>query len=215
MRRKKTSAKTKPKKTGVKRYFFEGLIVLLPITLTVYLIYLMIKATYRMLSFVIDFLPDVLKNIPYINAVTIVAAILIIFLLIVLIGLFTKTFLGRGIGKLIDTIIQKLPGVNFLYKSLKQLFQVFFSFQEQDRFSRSVLIQYPHPGIWSIAFLTGDASKSFSPDKEKKYYTVFMPSTPNPTTGFMMVVPKEDVILLDVPIEEAIKVLMSGGLLKK
>lgn len=205
----------KKSKHPIRNYFVEGLLVLLPLSLTAYLIYFLIKQAARLLSFATKFLPADWQNIGYINVLIDIGAIIAIFLLILLIGLLAKTFIGKGIGKIIGWIINRVPGINFLYKSLRQLFKTFFSFQEADRFSRSILIQYPHKGIWSIAFLTGEAPKTISPDKKKEYYTVFMPSTPNPTTGFMMIIPKKDVILLDIPIEEAIKILMSGGLIKK
>ena len=207
--------KKEHKKTSthsIRNYFIEGLVVLLPLSLTFYAIFVIFRWLEKSLSFTVRFLPQQFHNVVYLQVLVEIAAFIIILIFILFMGWLAKTVLGRGIGQLLESIIHKLPGINSLYKALKQLFRTFVSYNG-NRYSKAVLIQYPQKDIWSIAFLTSEAKESIKPNKKKEYYTVFMPSTPNPTTGFLMIVPKKDVILLDISIEETIKILMSGGLL--
>ncbi len=204
--------KPAPRKAG--NLFLEGLVVLMPLSLSVYVVYLLVNWTRNFLSFTLRFLPQSYQHVAWLQIVVEIAAVIVIVLFIILIGWFTKTVIGKFFGRTLESIIQKLPFISSLYKALKQLFKTFVSYKGTE-FSRAVLIQYPHPGIWSIAFLTSEATGEIKPDKRKEYYTVFMPSTPNPTTGFVMIIPKKDVKLLDISIEEAVKIVMSGGLIQK
>ncbi len=194
--------------------FLEGLVVLMPLSLSIYVIYLLISWTRARLAFTLHMLPPQFQDVFWVKILLEIAVIILIVLFIYFMGWLTSTFIGKAFGRFIESIINRLPIINSLYRALKQLFKTFVSYQD-NQYSKAVLIQYPHPNIWAIAFLTSEAPLKLSPEKKNDYYTVFMPSTPNPTTGFFMIVAKKDVIVLDISIEEAIKVIMSGGLLNK
>lgn len=216
--RKRSKPKKVKKPNRLLKSFFEGLLVLLPLSLTIYIFYIIFRFIYRTLSFIPDF---IVEQIPSIQTwglageiiFTIVALILALFV-IVLFGAIGKTFIGRAFGRFIERIINNLPGIKGVYNAFKKLLGFIFGDHEQN-YSAVVLIQYPHPGVWSIAFVTSETSPELKPDDNEDYYTVFMPSTPNPTTGFVMIIPKKDVILTDISIDTAFKTLISGGILKE
>lgn len=208
----RSESKNTPRKA--RNLLLEGLVVLMPLSLSAYVVYLLINWTRNLLGIVLQVLPAAYQEISWVKILVEVSAVLVIVLLIMLMGWLTQTVIGRFLGRTIESLIQRLPGINSLYKALKQLFKTFVSYKGNE-FSRAVLIQYPHPGMWSLAFLTSEAAAAIKPDKRREYYTVFMPSTPNPTTGFVMIVPKKDAVLLDISIEEAIRIIMSGGLIQK
>lgn len=195
--------------------FFQGLLILIPLYLTVYVVYLLIRTVYRFLSFaqrLVPLFPESWQAFRYTDPILTVVTFVVVFLLIVLIGVLAKTLFGKGFLRTIEGVIKGLPGINSLYLSLKQLVRTIFPKNKEQSFMGVVLVRYPHPGSWSIAFQTGEAPESISPDKRKDFIAVFMPSTPNPTTGFVMIVPKSDVKYLKISIEDAFKIIMSGGL---
>ncbi len=210
------SDKKKPFGTRLLNSFLQGLLLLLPIYLTFYIVYIIFRMVYRFLAVsrrLIPLFPDAWQHFRYIDLILTVIAFIVILLLITLIGALAKTLFGKGTMKLIERIIKKLPGINTLYKSLKQLINTVFPKNQGQSFTGVVYVRYPHRDSWSIAFLTSEVPEALRPDRRKDYIAVFMPSTPNPTTGFVMIVPRKDVIVIDIPIEEAFKIIMSGGLI--
>ncbi|HPO49925.1 MAG TPA: DUF502 domain-containing protein [Spirochaetota bacterium] len=199
----------------IQRTFFEGLVALLPLTLTVYITYYLIKFFYKIFSFGIPLLPEPFRDIFYFDFIIVVITVIIFFLLVFIIGFVTKTFLGRFIEKLIENAFISLPFVKVIYKAIKQLFTLFFSKEEGTKYSKIVLIEFPYKGKWAIAFLTGKCNDKFSPDKKKEYYTVFLPTTPNPTSGYLFILPKEDMIETQLTMDEALKLILSGGIIKE
>nr|WP_326520982.1 DUF502 domain-containing protein [Leptothoe kymatousa] len=129
-------------------------------------------------------------------------------LAILLIGLMARNIAGRWLLDLGERILQSIPLAGSVYKTLKQLLETVLK-DTKSKFRRVVLVEYPRRGIWAIAFVTSSAT-SLTPDSSM--LSVFVPTTPNPTSGWYAVVPETDVVSLDISIEEAFKVLLSGGI---
>lgn len=130
--------------------------------------------------------------------------------LIFLIGFMTRIYLGQRMVKLVEWLFNLIPGVSMLYKGVKQVFEQLVG-KGHKIFERVVLIEYPRKGIYSIAFVTGPA-EYFNPIVNKKMFYVFVVTTPNPTSGFFMMVLEEEMIPTDLGIEEAMKMAISGGI---
>ena len=129
-----------------------------------------------------------------------------------IIGYFTKNLFGRQIVRALEGWVDRMPVVRSIYNALKQIVETILS-QTQSSFQNACLIEYPRRGLWSIAFVatqtTGEIPRRAG---KQELISVFLPSTPNPTTGFLLFVPAEDVVLLDMTLEEAAKMVISAGL---
>lgn len=194
--------------------FLEGIIIFLPLSLTILLIIQSSKIIYHLFSFVFKFLPVAYRDHVFIRSGTVLLAIISLILLILLIGLLIKTWLGKALEKIIDGMIEKIPFFNAIYKALKQFFQIFLD-PKSNHFYKVVMVEYPRKGCWSMGFLTNSDGGKYITSSSEEMCTVFVPSTPNPSTGFLIMVPVHDIIVLEMSVETALKFLMSGGILGK
>ena len=148
-----------------------------------------------------DVIPDT-----YINIAVVIASILILILLFYLIGSLGQFLIGRKLITIGETVLMKIPFVGTIYSATKQVIQSFS--QNNAAFKSVVFIEFPRPGFFCLAFVTG-----YINDREgKKYYKVFIPTTPNPTTGYFEIIPAEEVRETDISIEEGFKIIISGGI---
>jgi uncharacterized membrane protein len=132
-----------------------------------------------------------------------------------MLGFFTANLVGRKLVEVGETILDRMPLVRSLYKGLKQVFETLFS-ESGSSFRKVGLIEFPSPGMWSLVFISQPAGSQIAarlPSPEE-HLSVFMPCTPNPTTGFFFYVPRQRVIELDIPVEAAAKLVMSAGLIQ-
>lgn len=186
--------------------FFRGLITLLPLLITIWLLF-----------FFYNFLDGIFGNI-----ITIFVGhhipglgLLLIILLILFTGMISPLIVGRRIIDYGDSLIKKLPVVKSIYSSVKQVNDVLFMEKDTKAFNRACLIEYPRQGIWSVGFVTSDAAAEIEKKSgQSKMINVFIANTPTPATGFLIVVPSKDVLLLDMKIDDAFKYVISGGVLK-
>lgn len=187
-----------------RKYFITGLLVILPLWITVYILWLLMGITGSMVS-------PILKMV-FIGKISILTIRILSFIislfLIWLLGLIAANIIGKKMLVGIENIIRKMPFVKDVYGSAKQLIG-FFSAQKVD-FRHVVLIEFPRKGIYTIGFITSDKSWTMG---TKKLISVFYPTTPNPTTGFFLLIPEDELIYSDMKVEEAIKIIMSGGVL--
>lgn len=195
----------------LKSYFFAGLLVWLPVLATVVLIRFMIDSLDHVLTYLPEaYQPKVLlgMNIPGFGLVFSVTVLL-------LTGLIATNFLGKWLVNLWEYLLSHIPFVRSVYKAVKQVLETLFS-TSNDSFRRVFLVEYPRKGMWAIAFQTGNSLLPTHEDKEslKEMYTIFIPTTPNPTSGFLMMIPKEDVIELDISVDEALKLIISLGVVQ-
>ncbi len=183
----------------LERIFLTGLFAILPLIITIILLKILFEAVDGILS---PFFKMIFKkNIPGLGLIS--TAILIF-----LVGLMVKNLIGRWFIGRLDEVISKIPFIKTIYSAAKQL-MMSFSPENKKELKRVVAVKFFGEN-YSIAFLTNEAVLKLGKE-ERKAYSVFLPTTPSPITGFYLLVPKEEVIFLDIDVEDAIKMLISGG----
>ncbi len=192
----------------IKAYFFTGILVTAPVAMTFYLAYKLITWIDVSVNRLIppEFRPD--NYLPY--SIPGLGVVLLI-LALILIGMFAAGFLGRFFLRLGEWIVYKVPLISSIYSLLKQVFQTFLS-NKNDAFTKVVLLEYPRKGIWILGFVSSDTQGEVKDKLGRELLNVFIPTTPNPTSGFLIFVPKEDTINVNMSVEEGIKFVISGGL---
>ena len=186
----------------IRNYFFTGIVVLIPIGLTIYLSKFLINTSSKILPSQINpnyYLPF---NIPGLE-------IIISIIFITIIGFISLSYLGKKFLQLIDSLFKKIPLLGTFWSAIKQMSQ---SFKESGSKSKSVvLVEYPRKGVWAVGFATKENSGEIAEKTNQKLINVFVPTTPNPTSGFLLMFPKDDVIFLNMTFEEASKFIVSAG----
>jgi uncharacterized membrane protein len=190
----------------IRNYFFAGIVVLIPIGITIYLTFFI----ERIFS---DLLPKKINPNQYLPFDIPGLEILITFILITIIGMFSVTFVGKFFLRWNERLFDKIPVLKTIYKGLSQLTKSFASV-DQNNEKKMVLIEYPRKGIYSIGFATSINKGEVTDKVGEKMVNIFVPTTPNPTSGFLLVVPEKDVKYLDMSFEEASKFIMSAGSIK-
>jgi uncharacterized membrane protein len=185
--------------TYLKKYFFAGLFVILPLWAT----YSVLVALLRVIDGILADIPAHLLGyrIPGLGIIT-------LFLLVLITGILFANFLGRQIVRVSDELLQKVPLVRGVYFTVKQVMET-FSLKHQ--FRGVGLIEYPRKGCYSVGFMTGE-TRGEGIGLSGKMVTVFVPTTPNPTAGFLLVLPEEEVVRLDMSVEEGMKFIISLGM---
>lgn len=196
-------------KSIVRGYFLAGLLVIVPLGITFFVISAILKLMDRVLVMIpakFHFHTSLPFKIPGLG--------LILFIILVLItGILVKNYFGRRIVDIGEYILSKIPLVRPIYVAAKQVIQAMFG-DSQDAFKRVVLIEYPRKDIYGLAFVTGVARGELVKKKDQQMINVFVPTTPNPTSGFYLIVPEEDTIPLSMTVEDAFKLLISGGVVE-
>ena len=186
----------------LRNYFITGVVVLIPIGFTLYLSKVLIGLSSRILPENINpnsYLPFEIPGIE----------ILISLIFITVVGGLSLSFLGKRILKLIDDLFKRIPFLRTIYSAIVQMTET-FSKKDNDKKS-VVLIEYPRKGVWAVGFATKENTGEMAKKTNKKLINVFVPTTPNPTSGFLLMFPIEDVIYLDMTFEEASKFIVSAG----
>ena len=186
----------------IRNYFITGVLVLIPIGITVYLTIFLIKISSKLIPQAIN--PD--RFLPYeIPGLEILIALI----LITLIGWLSLTFIGKRLVSLLEGILNRIPILRTIYSSAEQLIENFS--QDKKNKKSVVLVQYPRQGIWAVGFATKENTGKIKDTIGEDTINVFVPTTPNPTSGFLLMFPKKDVIYLDLTFEEASKFIVSAG----
>ena len=186
----------------LRNYFITGVVVLIPIGFTLYLSKVLIGLSSKILPENINpnsYLPFEIPGIE----------ILISLIFITVVGGLSLSFLGKRILKLIDDLFKRIPFLRTIYSAIVQMTET-FSKKDDDKKS-VVLIEYPRKGVWAVGFATKENTGEMAKKTNKKLINVFVPTTPNPTSGFLLMFPIEDVIYLDMTFEEASKFIVSAG----
>lgn len=196
----------------LRTYFLTGLIIAGPVAITLYIAWALVT---WIDGWVKPFIPRAYLPETYLPFVIPGFGLVIMVAVLILIGFLTANLVGRTIVDLSERMLARMPFVSGLYKSVKQIFETVFS-QSGSSFRTVGLIQFPSPGMWSIVFLStpanGEISQRLPPAGE--YLSVFLPCTPNPTTGFYFYVPRRDIIELTMSVEDGAKLVMSAGLIQ-
>ena len=189
-----------------RRYIVAGLLVWVPLGVTVMVIKFLIDLMDRLLLLIpYEYRPEVVLgvNIPGLG-------VLLAFSIVIITGVVVANLFGRQIIKIWEDFLARIPLVRSIYSSVKQVTETIFS-SKGNSFRQVVLLEYPRSGIWTLAFVTGDGIKNFEEKIGESLLNIFVPTTPNPTSGFFLMVRKEDAIVLDIPVEVALKMIISTG----
>ena len=192
-----------------RRFFLTGLLVTAPIIITIYVTWLVITfidvKVANLLPEYLDFRKALPFQIPGLG-------LLIVIFVITLIGAITPGLIGRNLLKLGEMILFKTPVIRTVYSSIKQIMETVMSTNSKS-FKEVVLVEYPRKDIWVIAFVTSSVKGEIDNKiKKSDLVSIFVPTTPNPTSGFLLFVAKKDLIYLDMPVEQAVKLVISGGI---
>jgi len=196
---------------ATKRYFIAGILLIAPLAITAWSIYWLIVTLDRLLvPILLKFVPGTTPEStadfpPFIGLLFAFAAVL-------LAGVIARDLLGHEILRVWERLLTKVPIAGRLYGAVRQLFEAIAQSGQQRSFRRVVLIEYPRKGLYALAFVSRPAQDSINAYLGKQMLSVFLPTTPNPTSGFYLLVAKEDVIDVALSIEDAFKLIMSAGL---
>ena len=191
----------------IRKYFIAGLLTILPLALSIYILLVL----FRMVDGILGrYLNVYLKGLLgfYIPGLGLILFLAIIFLS----GILSIHFFGASLHLLLGRALARFPLLKYIYPSIKKVFEFVFS-DSKLGFKKVVLVEYPSKGIWSMGFIANDGYAEAEQKTGKKFMNIYVPSVPNPTTGYFMFIPKDEVIMLDIGIKEAMRLVMSGGLL--
>ncbi|MDC0438882.1 DUF502 domain-containing protein [Candidatus Pelagibacter sp.] len=195
-------SKRKSLSLTIRNYFITGVVVLIPIGFTLYLTKILIGISSNLI-------PKNLNPNHYLPFDIPGVEILISILLITLVGGLSLSFFGKRILKLIDDLFQRIPFLRTVYSAIVQMTETFS--KKNDDTKSVVLVEYPRKGVWAVGFATKENTGEMADKTNKKLINVFVPTTPNPTSGFLLMFSIEDVIYLNMSFEEASKFIVSAG----
>ncbi len=203
---------------SIRANFFTGLVVLVPIGLTIYLFWTFVG---WIDSWVLPFVPQAYQPDTLIRKIfgedTSInirgVGVVFFFLFTIFLGWLAKGFIGRSVLAWAEGLVGRMPVVRSVYNGLKQIVETVFS-QRETSFEKACLVEYPRKGIWAVAFISTNAKGEINSiiPRDEQMVSVFLPTTPNPTSGFLLFVPQSDVIELEMSVEDAAKLVISAGL---
>ena len=209
----KTPETKKPSLFGrLRTYFFTGLLVTAPPALTIYLAVLFVGFVD---NHVRRLIPDEYNPEQYLPFAIPGAGVLAVILAMIGVGVFTTGFVGRFFMRKWERMWEKIPFVSGIYSTFKQLFETIFS-KKSNAFRQVVLVEFPRKDAWTLAFVAADVPAEVqNPLQRSDLVTVYVPTTPNPTSGYLMIYKKEDVIPVDMSVEDGLKYIISLGIVSK
>ena len=186
----------------MKKYLITGLLIWIPVVITIWVLDLVVSTMDQTLTLI----PDDFKprtNIPGLG-------LLLTLVVVYITGLFASNFLGRRVVQVWEGTLRRIPVVNSIYGGVKQVSDTLFTPGGQ-AFRKALLVQYPRSGSWTIAFLTGQPGGDVATHLGDDYVSVYVPTTPNPTSGFFLMMPRSEVVELDMSVDDALKYVISMG----
>jgi len=198
-------AKKRKKKSfalKLRNYFFTGVVVLIPIGFTLYLTKILISVSSRLI-------PSEINPNTYLHFSIPGLEIILTIIFITIVGYLSLSFLGKKFLQIVDDLFKRIPILRTIYSAIGQMTESFA--QKKNKKKSVVLIEYPRKGTWAVGFATKENKGEIKNKTNKDLVNVFIPTTPNPTSGFLLMFPKEDVIYLDISFEEASKFIVSAG----
>jgi uncharacterized membrane protein len=190
----------------VRKYLITGLLIWIPLVITLWVLKLIVDALDQSLLL----LPEALRtehwlgiHIPGLGAILTIAIVFAT-------GVFARNFFGAQLVEIWHDVLHRIPVVNSIYSSVKQISDTLFSSSGQ-AFRKALLVQWPHPGMWTIAFLTGTPGSDVAKHLPADCVSVYVPTTPNPTGGYFVIVARKDVIELEMTVDQALKYIISMG----
>lgn len=190
----------------MKRYLVTGLLIWVPLGITIWVLRLLIGTMDETLLLLPKHLrPEAIFGF-YIPGFGVILTLLVVFLT----GLFTTNIIGQRLLMFWEGLLSRIPVVKSIYYSVKQVSDTLFS-SSGEAFRKALLVQYPREGSWTVAFLTGQPGGDVANHLKGDYVSVYVPTTPNPTSGFFLIMPRKDVIELDMSVDDALKYIISIG----
>ena len=193
----------------IKNYFLTGVLVTAPVFLTFWVVITLVNFIDKLIT---PLIPYYLNPNFYLPRDVPGLGLIILSIFLIFIGFVTANFFGALIIKTTDKIIQNIPFIKTFYKTFKQIFETVFKTNSQ-AFRDVVMLEYPRKGIWVLGFTTGEVKGAAKKKIKKKLINVFVPTTPNPTSGFLLLVPQSDLKYLDVNVDDAVKSIVSAGII--
>lgn len=195
------------KRRSTKGYFITGLLIVVPAYITIYVL----RVIAGFMDSITRALPDPIRPDRYLEYDIPGIGIAFTIVGIFIIGFLATNFLGNRLVALYERLLDKIPFLRSIYKGSKQFMETFFA-DDRDGFRSVVMVEYPRRGIFSLAFVTSRTRGEVQKRTQSNMINLFLPTTPNPTSGFYLVVPEEDVVKLDITVEDAFKIIMTGGM---
>jgi len=192
----------------LRSYFFSGILVTTPIFITFYIIWWLVTTTDQWVQ---KILPTFLFQIPGLPFLLPGFGLLIVTLSLLAVGALARGVMGKFFLKKGEEVLGKLPIARSIYTGTKQMMEAFIGEGKQS-FREVALIEYPRHGIWSLCFITGNTQGEVQSKTSDQVINVFLPTTPNPTSGYLLFIPKDQVHILDMSVEEGIKMIVSAGI---
>jgi uncharacterized membrane protein len=192
----------------LRAYFLAGILITAPISITFYLAWLFIAFVDRQVT---PLIPEAYNPNTYLPFALPGLGLVVVIFFLTLVGALTAGFLGRFIVRTGERILARMPVIRSIYAAVKQIFETVLA-QQSHAFREAVLVEYPRRGIWAIAFITGRTEGEVQSLTEEEVINIFLPTTPNPTSGFLLFVPNKELVRLSMTVEEAIKMVISGGI---
>lgn len=190
-------------------YFLAGILVTAPIGITVYLTWIFLQFVD---SKVTRFIPEQYNPNTYLPFSLPGLGLICVVVFFILVGWFARNFLGRLIIRISEYFVHRMPVIRTLYSALKQIFETIMASKSQ-AFREVVMLEYPRKGVWSIGFVTGTTRGEIQRTTAEETLNVFVPTTPNPTSGYLLFVPKKELRFLNMTVEEAAKLVVSAGII--
>jgi len=194
--------------TKIRSWFLTGILVMTPLILTIYVAWAFITFVDNL---VVPLVPFDYRPSNYLPFSIPGLGLIIVFIFTTFVGLLATGLFGRTLIRIWENILNRMPIVRSVYSAIKQILETVMATQS-DAFRQAVLVQYPRKDIWAIGFVTGSTKGEVGKRVDKKMVNVFMPTTPNPTSGFLLFFPEEDLIFLNMTVEDALKLVVSGGM---
>jgi uncharacterized membrane protein len=189
--------------------FLTGLVIVAPVVLTIYIVWSVVTFIDAQ---VVPWVPEVYNLNHYFGAEIPGFGVVIFFIFTAVVGALTKNLFGRQLVRFGEDVVERMPVVRSLYNALKQIVETVLS-QSATSFKQVCIVEYPRKGLWAIAFVSTDTRGEIpSRAGEPEMLSVFLPTTPNPTSGFLLFVPKHEVVILEMSVEAAAKLVISAGL---
>ncbi len=192
----------------LRAYFLAGILVTAPISITFYLAWLFISFVDRQVT---PLIPEAYNPTTYLPFALPGLGLLVVAVVLTLIGALTAGILGRLWVRTSEGLMARMPVIRSVYGAVKQVFETVLAHQST-AFREAVLVEYPRRGIWAIGFITGRTEAEVQNITEEEVINIFLPTTPNPTSGFLLFVPRKELVPLFMTVEEAIKMVISGGI---
>jgi len=198
----------------LRAYFLAGIFVTAPIGLTIYLTWIFLQFVNDKVSALIpeEYDPFDAMILPGMEIIRPLISLVILGIAFIMIGWFARNFLGRMIYELAEYILERMPVIRGIHATIKQIFETIMASQSQ-AFKDVVMFEYPRPGIWTLGFVTGVAKGEIKQLQDDELVSVFLPTAPSPTNGFLLFLPRKSLVPLSMTVEEGVKMVVSCGII--